>query len=229
MGCLWARIGVRGTVAHSALTNKPGTINAIAVARELLNDLDAWTESFQNNNIYRNEKANVTVACIRGGTPWRISRNPYECFVYLDIRTVPGQRQEDVKRDLRAVLRAFADKQDIAEPSLDFLITDPWLVLDEELPVVQAANAARKSVMGDINPPFIRRPGADAIHLTRYDVPCVQFGPGGRMHPDVKGVSMHDIGDHVLLDDVVTASRVYLAAALDLCSRQAPTTNPPEK
>jgi acetylornithine deacetylase len=221
MGCLWARIGVRGTVAHSALTNKPGTINAVNVARDLMNDLDAWAARFQAANVYLGENANVTLACIRGGAPWRLSRNPYECFVYLDIRTVPGQSADQVKRELRAVLRAFGDQHGIAEPSLDFLITDPSLVLGEDLPVVQAVNAARKSVMGEVNAPFIRRPGADAVHLSRYDVPCVQFGPGGKLHPDAKGNSMHDVGDHVLLDDVVTASRVYLNAALDVCSRPA--------
>jgi acetylornithine deacetylase/succinyl-diaminopimelate desuccinylase-like protein len=75
--------------------------------------------------------------------------------------------------------------------------------------------------MGEASKPFIRRPGSDAIHLSRYDVPCVQFGPGGRMHPDAKGRSMHEVGDHVLLDDVVLASRIYLATALDLCNRSA--------
>jgi acetylornithine deacetylase/succinyl-diaminopimelate desuccinylase-like protein len=76
-------------------------------------------------------------------------------------------------------------------------------------------------VMGKETTTFLRRPGSDAIHLTRYDVPCVQFGPGGRLHPDAKGRSMHEIGDHVLLDDVVLASRIYLATALTLCNMPA--------
>jgi hypothetical protein len=32
----------------------------------------------------------VTIAAIRGGAPWRLSRNPHDCSLYLDIRTVPG-------------------------------------------------------------------------------------------------------------------------------------------
>jgi hypothetical protein len=32
---------------------------------------------------------------------------------------------------------------------------------------------------------------------------------------------MHALGEHVLIEDVVTASRIYLSAALDLCSRPA--------
>lgn len=221
MGCLWARATVQGTVAHSALTNRPGTVNAIRIARLLCDDIDRWASEFQATNEFMDERPNVTLACIRGGAPWRLSRNPQECSVYLDIRTLPGQTADQIKRQLRAMLREFAARYDTPEPTLDFLVTDPPLLLDENLPVVDAVGKAQTAVMGARSPSFIRRPGSDAVHLSRYDVPCVQFGPGGRLHPDAKGRSMHSIGDHVLLDDVVTASRIYLAAALDLCNRPA--------
>ena len=221
MGCLWARITVGGTVAHSALTNKPGTANAINVALLLCDDIDAWASKFRAANEFMGEQANVTLACVRGGAPWRLSRNPQECSVYLDIRTVPGQTADQVKRQLRKLLRDFAARNHTPEPQLAFFVTDPPLLIDEGLPLVDALGQAQAAVMGRKSEPFLRRPGSDAIHLTKYDVPCVQFGPGGRLHPDAKGASMHSVGDHVLLEDVVTASRIYLAAALDLCNRPA--------
>lgn len=226
MGCLWARITVSGSVAHSALTNKPGNVNAIAVARSLCDDLDVWAKEFIAANVYMGEHANVTLACIRAGAPWRLSRNPHECSVYLDIRTVPSQSSEDIKRDLRRVLHSFAERRGIAEPTLSFSVTDPALQIDENLAVVSALKEAQAAVMGQTTRPFLRRPGSDAVHLTAYGVPCVQFGPGGRMHPDAQGRSMHEIGDHVLLDDVVLAARIYAETALNLCNRPArPTAN----
>src|SRR3954451_4487609 len=39
MGCIWLRITVRGTVAHSALANRPGTVNAITVMHALQTDI----------------------------------------------------------------------------------------------------------------------------------------------------------------------------------------------
>jgi acetylornithine deacetylase len=219
MGCLWARITVKGSVAHSALTNKPGTVNAIDIARALCNDLDVWEKQFREIHVHMGEHANVTLACIRGGSPWRLSRNPHEASVYLDIRTVPGQSSEDVKRNLRAVLRAFAQRQGIREPALTFSVTDPPLQIDESLPVVAALKEAQRSVMGETTNPFLRRPGSDAVHLTAYGVPCVQFGPGGRLHPDAQGRSMHEVGDHVLLDDVVLAARIYAETALNICNQ----------
>lgn len=221
MGCLWAKITVSGTVAHSALTNRPGTINAINVARQLCDDLDRWAKSFQDDNVFMDEHANVTLACIRGGAPWRLSRNAYECSVYLDIRTVPGQKPDQVKRALRTVLQQFANEHGVDEPSLRFLVTDPPLVIDSDLPVVTAVTQAQRDVMGQATSTFLRRPGSDAVHLTRYDVPCVQFGPGGRLHPSAAGRSMHAIGDHVLLDDVVMATHIYIETAFNLCSLSA--------
>ncbi len=44
MGCIWLRITVEGTVAHSALANRPNIVNAIAVMHELQTDIAKWTQ-----------------------------------------------------------------------------------------------------------------------------------------------------------------------------------------
>ena len=139
MGCIWLRITVGGTVAHSALANKPGVINAIAVMHDLQNDIAKWARDYEAAHVYMGEHPNVTIAAIRGGAPWRLSRNPYSCSLYLDIRTVPGQTVDAVKRDLRRVLRAFAERTGTPEPAMHVYVSDPPTVLDETLPIVQAA------------------------------------------------------------------------------------------
>ena len=186
---------------------------------ELQSDIMKWAAEYQERHHFMNEHANVTIACIRGGAPWRLSRNPYECSLYLDIRTVPGQTVDDVKRELRVVLTHFSKRTDTPEPTIYVYVTDPPTLIDETLPVVEALGAAQMAVMSERPASIIRRPGADAVHFTVYGVPCVVFGPGGRMHPDARGAGMHALGEHVLIDDVVTAARIYLATALDLCSR----------
>src|SRR5262249_46248244 len=222
MGCIWLRITVGGTIAHSALANKPNVINAIAVMHDLQSDIAKWAQDYEAAHLYMGERPNVTIAAIRGGAPWRLSRNPYSCSLYLDIRTVPGQTVDAVKRDLRWVLRAFAQRTGGPEPPLHVYVSDPPTVLDEKLPIIQALRAGQKDITGQSPPAILRRPGADSVHLTAYAVPCVAFGPGGRMHPDARGASMHAFGEHVLVDDCVAAARIYLATALDLCSRKAP-------
>jgi acetylornithine deacetylase len=223
MGCIWLRITVGGTVSHSALSNRPNIVNAVMLMHDLQNDIAAWAGEYEQRHAFRNEHPNVTIAAIRGGAAWRLSRNPHSCSLYLDIRTVPGQTTDAVKRDLRAVLARFAARTGTAEPSLHVYVSDPPMLIDEQLPVVDALGEAQRAVMGERPPWILRRPGADAVHFTRYDVPCVLFGPGGRLHPDTHGKSMHAFGEHVLIEDVVTAARVYLATALDLCNRPPPS------
>ena len=221
LGVIWLRISVGGTVAHSALANRPNVVNAIAVMHELQNDIAQWARDYEAAHIFMGERPNVTIAAIRGGAPWRLSRNPHDCSLYLDIRTVPGQTVDGIKRSLRKVLRTFAERSGHPEPEMHVYVSDPPLLLDEQLPVIQALGSAQKDVTGERPASIIRRPGADAIHLTAYGVPCVAFGPGGRMHPDTKGASMHAFGEHVLVEDCIAAAKIYLALALDLCSRKA--------
>lgn len=222
LGVIWLRITVKGTMAHSAMAHQPDTVNAIAVMHELQKDLEQWATSYYDSHVFMGEHPNVTFAAIRGGAPWRLSRNPYECSLYLDIRTLPGQTVDGIKRELRRVLRAFAERIGRPEPSIHIYVSDPPTVLDESLPIIQALGAAQTAVTGSRPPSIIRRPGADSVHLTNYGVPCVCFGPGGRLHPDAKGAPMHAFGDHVLVEDCVSAAKIYLALALDLCNRKAP-------
>jgi acetylornithine deacetylase len=220
MGCIWMRIGVRGTVAHSALAHRPGTVNAITLMHALQSDIAVWARDYEAEHQFMGEHPNVTVAAIRGGAPWRLSRNPHECYLYLDIRTVPGQTVDGAKRDLRAILRGFAERTGTPEPSLYVYVTDPPNLIDDKLPVVTALAEAQKEITGEQPAPIIRRPGADAVHFTAYGVPCVVFGPGGRLHPDARGGAMHAMGEHVLIDDVLVAARMYLHTALTLCAQQ---------
>jgi acetylornithine deacetylase/succinyl-diaminopimelate desuccinylase-like protein len=131
---------------------------------------------------------------------------------------VPGQTVDGVKRELRAVLRRFAERTGTPEPSVHVYVTDPPNLIDDKLPIVTALAEAQKELTGEQPAPIIRRPGADAVHFTAYGVPCVVFGPGGRLHPDARGGAMHAMGEHVLIDDVLVAARIYLHAALTLCA-----------
>ena len=219
MGCIWLRVSVAGTVNHSAYSHRPGVINAITQMQQLYEDLLAWADSYAQSAIFMGERPNVTLGAIRGGAPWRLSRNPYECSLYLEVRTVPGQSFEDIKRSLRKVLRAFAKRTNTDEPKLDSYVTDPAFVIDESLPIVEALSTAQMDVMGNRPPSIIRRPGADGVHFTVYGVPCATLGPGGRQHPAGKGRAMHEVGEHVLIDDMLIAARLYLATAIDLCNR----------
>ena len=217
MGVSWFKVTVSGTMSHSAWSARPGVVNAIAEMHILQTKIAAWSEQYSASHEYLGERPNVTVAAIRGGMPWRLSRNPWECSLYLDVRTVPGTTTDDIKRGLRHVLREFAQERGCAEPILDVYVSDPPTDIGDTPLITQVMHAAHRQVTGKDSPGIIRRPGADSTHLNRYDVPTLCYGPGGRSHPDAKGRQMHAVGEHVSVDDLYTAAKVYLTAALAVC------------
>ena len=220
MGVLWVKITVGGTVSHAANARHPSVVNAIAEMHALQSSLEPWIKGYEAAHIHLGEHPNVTVAAIRGGMPWRLARNPFECSLYLDIRTVPGQTAEEVKRSLRKALREFATAHGGPEPVLQVLVNDPPTVINEGALITQVVCDAHRRVTGKDSPFIIRRTGADSTHLNRYDVPCLTYGPGGRTHPDAKAL-MHAVGEHAHVDNLLTAAKVYVDAALTLCSQPA--------
>jgi acetylornithine deacetylase len=219
MGVFWFKITLTGTISHSALANKPGVVNAIREAHALQSMLHDWASAYEAAHEYLGEHPNVTIAAIRGGVPWRLSRNPYECSVYLDVRTLPGQTGEEVKRSLRTVLRAFAEARRCEEPALQMYVSDPATVIDADAPLTQFLKASHRKVTGKDSPLIMRRTGADSTHFNRYDVPCICYGPGGFNHPDLEGSLMHSVGEHCSVENLVIAAKVYLDAALTICGQ----------
>ncbi len=220
MGVLWVKITVGGTVSHAANSRHPSVTNAIAEMHALQTRLETWITGYEAAHIHLGEHPNVTVAAIRGGMPWRLARNPFECSLYLDIRTVPGQTAEEVKRSLRKALREFATAHGGPEPVLQVLVNDPPTEINEGALITQVVCDAHRRVTGKDSPFIIRRTGADSTHLNRYDVPCLTYGPGGRTHPDAKAL-MHAVGEHAHGDNLLTAAKVYVDAALTMCSQSA--------
>lgn len=224
MGVIWAKITVGGTVNHAAYARQPGVINAIEEMHVLQTMLQQWIQEYEAAHVYLGEHPNVTVAAMRAGKPWQLARNPFECSLYLDIRTVPGQTAETVKRSLRKVLKAFAAARGRPEPALQIFVNDPPTAIGADEPITMALRESHRRLTGKESPLIMRRTGADSTHFNRYDVRCITYGPGGRAHPDAKG-SMHAVGEHAHIDNLVTAAQVYLDAALTLCNRPAAENN----
>ncbi len=222
MGCVWAKITAYGKMAHSANKKQPGHENAIEKIHRLQTAVQEWIPGYGERNEFMGERPEATVAAIQGGLRWRLSRNPIEASLYLDVRTVPGQTADQVKRELRKIMNGL--KEEIGETTLELYVNDPPTLIDENLPIVKAVQKAQEELGAGPPDPIIRRPAADSTHFNRYDIPCAVYGPGGFSHPGA-GTWMHAAGEHSSVENLVTAAHVYLAAALDICNQPAETTS----
>ena len=158
---------------------------------------------------------------MRGGWPWRVSRVPVFCDIFMDVRLSP----EMTVVELHAEIAAFLDGLRRRHPNLDvdfeFYCSGPGTSIAANAPVVSAVSEAHAAVFG-------ARPESggvnfysDAVHLNRYDVPTVNYGLSGRLRTGGFGFDPAE-GEHTSICDLVAGTKVYALSALDIAGRPRP-------
>jgi acetylornithine deacetylase len=166
-GSLWLRLETRGKAAHGA-TPHLGR-NAV---HEMARVVDFLQTEYADNLRRRKHPllgaATVNVGLIAGGTQPNIV--PAACAITIDRRTLPGESDAGVARELAAQLRK---RKLAAKISNSKLAPAPALETDHRLPLVRQFFAAAGQQ---------RAAGAqyfcDAAVLAAGGIPSVVFGPG---------------------------------------------------
>ncbi|MDD5138626.1 MAG: M20/M25/M40 family metallo-hydrolase [Verrucomicrobiales bacterium] len=166
-GSLWLELETRGRAAHGA-TPQLGR-NAV---HEMARIVDVLETDYAAQLRRRKHKllgpATVNVGAICGGTQPNIV--PDRCSIQIDRRTLPGETEAGVQREIIALLRAEKLSAHISTRKLG---PAPALETDPKLPLVQH---------------FLRSIGqtktvgvnyfCDAAVLSAAGIPSVVFGPG---------------------------------------------------
>ena len=166
-GCLWLQLETRGRAAHGA-TPHLGQ-NAVHEMARIVCALETDYAAQLKKKKHRLLGAGtVNVGKISGGTQPNIV--PDNCTIAIDRRTLPGETEASVRREITALLRA---KNLSAKFSNAKLAPALPLETDAKQPLVQkflrAANQ-KKSVGVDYF--------CDAAVLAAGGIPSVVFGPG---------------------------------------------------
>jgi succinyl-diaminopimelate desuccinylase len=148
----------------------------------------------------------ITPTVLQAGDLAQLNVIPATAIVALDVRTIPGQRHDDVRGDLAALVAAAAEIPGCLG-TLDVVEERPWTETPPELPFVRAVDLACRRVQG--RPPRHGGvPGAtDGTFLHAWaGIPIVTIGPGDVTIP-------HQVDEYVRLDDLVEACKIFAAAA----------------
>jgi succinyl-diaminopimelate desuccinylase len=157
---------------------------------------------------------------------------PYQCRALLDIRTIPGQSHEVLKKHLEDIVRGEEksiyeslhsgplkeireslekglSKGILFEARLNIFEDRPWTKTPQEEPIVQAVSRAYRSVAGE-EPIYDGVPGAtDGTFLSAWaGIPIVTIGAGNRMIP-------HQKDEWISVDDLCLTAKIYAASALE--------------
>jgi acetylornithine deacetylase/succinyl-diaminopimelate desuccinylase-like protein len=166
-GCLWLRLATRGRAAHGA-TPHLGK-NAV---HEMARIVDALETDYAARLKKRKHKllgaGTVNVGVIGGGVQPNIV--PESCVISIDRRTLPGETESGVRRELQALLRAKKLSARIESAKLAPALP---LETDSRLPLVrQFLRAAKQSRPVGVD--YF----CDAAVLAAGGLPSIVFGPG---------------------------------------------------
>lgn len=166
-GDVWLQLRTRGRSAHGAAPHLGrNAVHAMARVVEAL-EVD-YARELKGRSHPLLGTPTINVGSIRGGTQPNIV--PDECVISLDRRTLPGETEASVRREIGALLRRKKLKAEFANLRLSAC---PPLETDPGLPLVQALQTAagRRRTVG-VN--YF----CDAAPLAAGGIPSVVFGPG---------------------------------------------------
>ena len=157
---------------------------------------------------------------------------PNQCRVLLDIRTIPGQSHEALKKQLEDIvqeeersIRASLDSGPLKEiresleeglskgmsfqVKLDVFEDRPWTKTSRDESIVQAVSKAIRSITRQ-EPIYDGVPGAtDGTFLSAWaGIPIVTIGAGKWMIP-------HQKDEWVSVEDLCLTAKIYAASALE--------------
>ncbi len=213
-GSAWTRITVPGELVHTAWSKFER--NAIMKSRMVLDALERWIADYRVRNTIGSFAPRVNVAAIVGGRPWRGSRTPEDCRIYVDVRTLPSTRAATVLNELRDLMRELNRAHPELSAGVELYLSNPGAQIDPHHALVNLINDAHRDALGHAPEQSMEVWCSDAAHLTRYDVPTVNYGSAGRIMEGGAGWST-SLGEHVNIGDLVDITRIYVRAAAAWC------------
>ena len=214
-GFAWTQIQTRGRAAHGSRP-RDGR-DAIARMGRVLTSLEALDRALQAAPPHQLlGTASLHASLIEGGR--ELSSYPDLCTLKLERRTLPGETDPVLARELDTLLAALRATDPEFEASATPLFSRPAyeVAADHELPRTLAdARAGLQFPDG----PFGRQDAAfvgmsfwtDAAVLGSAGIPSVLFGPGG--------AGLHSTEEYVNLPDVLVCREALVALARAWTSR----------
>jgi len=207
-GSCWFKIGLKGKLVHTG--HSASTANVIQQMNRVISALERWIPDYQRRFSYMGVKPTVNIGSIESGWPWRASRTPGFCNLYLDVRFPPRFHALDIREEVSKVLKNLKDSDGI-DPELDIYVTDEWSEVSTEEYVSSSVAKAHKAVFSKPVETVYFSWSSDANILTRHGVVAVNYGPSGGPGNETRGV--------VYIPNLINCAKVYTLVSKDICSK----------
>jgi acetylornithine deacetylase/succinyl-diaminopimelate desuccinylase-like protein len=207
-GSCWIKISLKGSLVHTG--HSTGVKNVILQMNKIISALEAWIPDYQERFSYMGTKPTVNIGSIEGGWPWRASRTPAFCNLYVDVRFPPRFHPLDIKQEIANVLEKV-NRDFSLLPDLDLYVTDQWSELDSQEYICKSIDEAHKTVFGAPVETVYFSWSSDANILTRHGIRAVNYGPSGGLGKETRST--------MYIPNLVSCAKVYSLVAKDICSK----------
>jgi len=206
-GFSWLEIETRGVAAHGSRADRG--VDAIAkMGRVLvaLEDMGRRLAAGPSHSLLGT--GTVHASLISGGQ--ELSSYPASCRLGIERRTVPGERPEDVEKELRDELLRMTGQDPAFKADVRSIFFRAPMEVSRDNPVVQALSRAFKRVTGQSAELGGMSAWMDSSLLSAAGIPSVILGPAGEgLHGEVEWVD---------LSSVLAFSQVALSLLQDFCA-----------
>lgn len=215
-GALRAIVKVHGKMAHGAMP-LAGINPTIRMAKIIL-----AFEAFEKSETDRCGKdeylgwPSVTFTVVQSppaGEPAQLNVMPAESVSYVDIRTIPGQDHETVKRQLHDIIKKLGEEDPDFQAEIEFIADKPVVTMEKDEPIVRVSAEVYRDITGK-EPVYNGVPGAtDGTFLRDLKgIPSLVNGPGPRSVP-------HQTDEYVEIDELFEALQIYVLTTYRFLNR----------
>jgi len=227
-GYVWTKITLIGDPMHTIYgTARNNTINNMM---KIMHAIQAWGDEYEKRRACLGMPAHVTLSAIDGGWPYRCSRVPIACTLYVDTRLLPGQDPLEVQREIEVVIaRLRKSDPDLARLHCDMnIFMNQWgSECPQEAFIFQAVADAHRETTGEPVAVTAIPFASDAGELNAHGIPALNYGATGRLRTfrrsERPGSLARDWnprqGEHASIRDMLEATRAYLNLILNVCTR----------
>jgi acetylornithine deacetylase/succinyl-diaminopimelate desuccinylase-like protein len=217
-GAVYYKVTLRGRNMYTPRLIRPASLadhpNAIVKAAAVVGAIEEWAIRYEQAHAGLTDcgpvRPKAQVGAIRGGIPWRPNRSSPFAALYVDVRTLPGQRVDDVTASLTEAIAATGIAAEV-----DVIMAKPGAVATGIDGLRDAVTGAHERVLG--TPPAPQAAAAvvsmwrDTNVFNRAGIPSLTFGPS-RGTADVQGQGYFE------LDALVACAKIYALVALRLAA-----------
>lgn len=199
-GILWLEITAAGKTAHGSMPHLG--VNAIEKIMAFLNLFKTYQIPHQPNPLLGG--CSVSVNKITGGQAANIV--PDFCSVQIDIRTLPGQAHNEIKKDIEQLLDQLKQQDKYFKAKITVMRSVPALETPEDNPflinVCKAVGVKKAGAVGFTT---------DGPWFAKLNAPVLIFGPGS---PQM----CHKPDEYIEIEQLKKAKESYKRIILEILS-----------